>query len=444
MTHKKEKKSSALLPDSVKTVLIRYISNIESLSKALPSAMESISNNLSKHVNEFDSFLDNSAEKDKIGNKIIFKIKAEDVLRFRRRQKQISSDALAMHYVPTTFLVSLVSQYDSYLGSLLRVIFIDKPEILNASQKPITFAELQKFRNMLDARKYIVEREIDSIIRDSHNSHFDWMENNFKIPLREGLEVWAKFIEITERRNLFVHCDGIVSKQYLEVCNKHGFDFSKPLSVGDKLDVVPDYFESAYECLFEVGVKLGHVLWRKFYHNQRQEADELLNSTCYDLLDYGKYKLAKELLLFSTKILKQYSSEVHRRMFLINLGIAYKALGESEKLEEILTNEDWSASSNEFQLAVVVLRKDYESASKLMIKIGDKSKPSKIEYSAWPLFNDFRKTSQFLKTYKKVFATEFVLEEESPIKVGKKKKVDMSKQNIIEKSKVKAKPKSKE
>lgn len=90
------------------------------------------------------------------------------------------------------------------------------------------------------------------------------MENNFKIPLREGLEVWAKFIEITERRNLFVHCDGIVSKQYLEVCNKHGFDFSKPLSVGEKLDVVPDYFESAYECLFEVGVKLGHVLWRKF------------------------------------------------------------------------------------------------------------------------------------------------------------------------------------
>ena len=70
----------------------------------------------------------------------------------------------------------MVSQYDSFLGRLLRLIFLAKPEILNASEKEMTFAELTKFDSIQAARDYIVEKEVETIIRKSHANHFAWLD----------------------------------------------------------------------------------------------------------------------------------------------------------------------------------------------------------------------------------------------------------------------------
>jgi len=116
----------------------------------------------------------------------------------------------------------LVHKYDAYLGRLLRVAFYIRPEILAASDKTLTYTDLASFKSLSAARESLIEREVESVIRDSHIDHFNWMEKRFDLPLRKDLEVWPKFVEITERRNLFVHCDGIVSSQYLSVCKAHG------------------------------------------------------------------------------------------------------------------------------------------------------------------------------------------------------------------------------
>ena len=53
--------------------------------------------------------------------------------------------------------------------------------------------------------------------------------------MTNNLPSFKDFIEISERRNLFVHTGGIVSEQYIEVCKKYGCIIEN--KVGDNLDV---------------------------------------------------------------------------------------------------------------------------------------------------------------------------------------------------------------
>src|SRR2546423_10410038 len=63
----------------------------------------------------------------------------------------------------------------------------------------------------------------------------------FRTLLRKDLPIWPVFVEVTERRNLFAHCSGKVSAQYLTVCDNHGVKFDgKPPCLNDALDVTPE------------------------------------------------------------------------------------------------------------------------------------------------------------------------------------------------------------
>jgi len=386
-----------------------FVQQIESLSQSYKMTVETVMKAFKSEFIKFDQFI-----KDKgvitIGKNESksYKIKTEDLGLFKHQLKDFTSYALAAKNVPSIFFCALVHRYDAYLGGLLRSSFYAKPELLNTSQKQLSFSELVEFQTIDAAREFIVEKEIETVIRDSHIVHFEWMEKRFGVSLRKDLTVWPIFVELTERRNLFVHCDGVVSSQYLSVCQNNGVKFESPVKIGDKLEVTSAYFEKATESILEIGVKLGHVLWRKLQPDDLSKADNSLHRITYDLLCEERYSLAKILLNFAVNTLKKQPSEENRRMNLINLAIAYAYSGEQLKSLEILQNEDWSACQDQFKLAVAVLKHDYTEAVKLMKHIGAEGEISKAEYSSWPLFKEFRKSKEFLDAYKKLFGKEFI------------------------------------
>ena len=241
------------------------------------------------------------------------------------------------------------------------------------------------------------------------------MENRFDLPLRKGLDVWPQFVEITERRNLFVHCDGLVSSQYVNVCREHGSELDNSIKVGDRLSVDPGYFSKAFDCMFEIGTKLGHVLWRKLQPEDIKAADTALQRTGYDLLVEERYELAKMILRFATDTLKTVSSDKIRRMNIINLCIAHKFSGDEQSCRAVLDSEDWTACSPEFRLAVAVLKDDLTNAVTIMESIGKDGTVRRENYSTWPLFRAFRESKEFLTSYRKLFGEDFVLPEDIDI-----------------------------
>jgi len=342
-------------------------------------------------------------------------------------QKMLVADKLMRQ----SFITSLISQYDAFLGKLIRALFLMKPETLNISERNISFSQLRDFNTIDDAREYIMRKEIENVLRDSHMEQFKWLKNKFGLELREGLTVWTTFVEVTERRNLFTHNNGVVSDQYINVCQEHEVKLSQEVKIGTELDVTSEYFELAYECIFEIGVKLAHVLWRKVAPQSLDEADDNLNAICYNLLAKGHYKLACVLLDFATQTLKKHSDDNMRRIFIINRAQAYKWAGDDEISRKIVNGADWSASSDKFKLGVAVLLDDFDQADYLVKKIGSQGDVRIVDYREWPLFREYRKTEGFLKAFEEVFNEPFYSEKDLFVAVDRLKDVISSENSTV-------------
>ncbi len=381
-----------------------YIHKLVAMHEVIPYQMMMAGMLAQKSAKKHKEFLDNNAEKLEEGNdttsyKLDFKI-AGHSSRLGRRSDRAKT---VLELLPRNFVVSFVSEYDSFLGQLITQILRFMPEIIDSKDKSISLSDLVSLGTVEAARDKIFAKEVESILRSSHADQFFWMEKSFNIPLTKGLESWPIFIELTERRNLFVHCDGIVSDQYLNVCKKHKTSIGSEISVGEKLRADKKYLRQSYEALYEIGIKLSQVLWRKLSPSDIEKAESSLSNFTYELLIEENYNLAKNLLDFACCTLKKWDSESSRLVYVVNRALAYKFSGDNGTCQKILESEDWSACGDNYQLCVAVLKDDFEKAKKLMLRIGEMGSVRENDYAEWPCFNEFRSSDEFISAFTEVF-----------------------------------------
>ena len=93
-------------------------------------------------------------------------------------------------------------------------------------------------------------------------------------------------------------------------------------------------------------------------------------------------------------------------IYSINLCIAYKKLGEIQKMKDQLNSMDWSNCSDRFIFAKYVLLDEQDQIVKFMRKF---TEPEwKLNYQVWPLFDELREKEFFKEEYKAVFDEEFI------------------------------------
>lgn len=387
-----------------------FILEIDSLEKATRATMSTVIARFREGAKTFTRF----AEERRVGkrspnNKVPFRVQPHELPAFRKILNNLTATSSATGQVPRVFMCALVHQYDAFLGKLLRAAFMTRPETLNGSQRQLTLSDLEGFATIEAAREYVLEKEVESVIRESHIAQFEWMEGRFGMPLRKHLDAWPTFVELTERRNLFVHCDGIVTDQYLSVCQRNGVKGIDQVRRGDELDVSEAYFGMTVECILEIGIKLGNVLWRKLCPKELKEADESFHMNAYEFLVDERYELVKKLLSFARDTFKKTSAENIRLMNLINLSIADSFSGDKKAAFELLDAQDWTACEDQFKLAVAVIKEDYSKAVAIMKQIGSKGVVGREDYVSWPLFRKFREAKPFLRAYKDLFGEQFIL-----------------------------------
>lgn len=415
---KKEEEESQEIP-SFEQEINRYIKHLDSLRDTVPLIMELVSGKTIKEAKGIDSFIStNKIEEKQEDGKSRVLIPTDKIDEFFKLNDKLGASIIAQHFLPINFIVAFVSQYDAYLGRLIRTVFLTRPEILNSSEKNILFSELMDFKSLDEAKEFVIEKEVESVLRESHLKQFKWLEGKLSMKLREDLPSFTDFIEITERRNLFVHCNGVVSRQYLINCREGGVKSIDKIKLGVQLNASPKYLGKCYSVLFEIGVKLGQVIWRKLHPDKIEEADGNLIDICFDLLIKGRYKLAINLLNFATITLKKHCDQETLLVFIVNKALGYYLSDKKEECYKILDSEDWSATSDTFKLAIAVLRENYIEATKLMAKLGpDHERVTKKAYMVWPLFKKFRESKEFNETYKVIFKEEFQYIEDRPQKL---------------------------
>lgn len=384
-----------------------FAQHIESLRETLPLTMmlvQRVGVEVTKELEKFE--VENCEIKKEVGGKSIT-VEVEHVLKWKKLRKRRDKSDLAHVLVPRSIFVSLVSQYDAFFGKLLRLIFISKPELLIPSDRQFSFSQIKQFPTIDAIQEHVIEKEIESVLRTSHADQIRWAEKRFSVVLTKELNIYSDFIELTERRNLFVHADGVVSGQYLSVCKENKVNLSSELREGDKLTVPQEYFNNSCNCIYELGVKLANVLWRKLLPEERGEADTNLITVSYELIEQEEYQLSLSLLDFACESFKVFSSEWHQLALIVNQAQSYKWLGNNDKCLKILDKIDWSAKADEFKLAASVLRGEWMEAAKIMTKIGTNGAVTKHFYRDWPLFKELRVRQEFLNAYEEVFGEPF-------------------------------------
>ena len=298
--------------------------------------------------------------------------------------------------------------FDAFVGNLLREVYNRKKELQQSIEKTFSLDDLGHFTTVAQLRAYIVGKEIDSFRRDSYVDQFKALETRLGFNTLRDFAHWATFVEASQRRHLFTHCEGIVTKQYMATCKAAGYQIPNSIKIGKQLTLDPDYYHKSIQAVGEVGIKLGVVIWRKIFPEDLEESDKYLTSAVVDAITDNAPQLALSLGEFTVDLPK-ISNEIYQRMFVINYAQALKWFENDAKCDKVLDKHDWSASSPDFQLAVAVLHDDFDKAQKHMLTIGAKSElTDKMAYLSWPLFQKFIKSDQFKTTFKKVFGQDAI------------------------------------
>lgn len=392
--------------NNFQTNLKEFLIQIDAIKDTLQQTIILIHPFNKQSFDDFVIFLkDNVKEIEDDNGKKRFLIDAEKSKVFETLERNASISELASKIIIESLFVSLISHYDAFLSKLLRNIYEIQPEVLNGSERNLTFTQLIEMQTIESAREHIIDKEIDAIIRKSHSEQFDYLEKLLSIKLREKLPIWQTFIEITERRSLLVHCDGIVSNQYLKNCDEHNCNIEK-IQIGDRLGIEIDYFIEAYACLYEMATKLTHTLWRKLLITDLENADKELNDICYHLIDTKSFKIADILLEFACNQ-KKHFDDLYKNVFIVNAALSKYLQNQKEEAKTILLKKDWSACSDNFKLACAVITENSEKAYELMLKIGENGDVDKSNYKEWPLFKKIRKEKKFKETYYNIFKEEY-------------------------------------
>jgi len=309
-----------------------YMSGIDGLAELAPLAMVMASGAEQLAGQTYNKFLEDHCKTEGGSYRVPLGVHHK----YRRLLRRLEKMKFARKALPATFVVALVSEFDAFLSGLIRLLFLAKPDALNASERSLTLSQLSEIGSVEAAREYIIEKEAEEVLRKSHSDQFSWLENKFGIVLRKDLTAWPDFVELTERRNLFVHTKGRISRQYLEACTHAGVDCST-VKHGDTLDVSPEYLRKAHRIIFEIGVKLALVLWSKVVPKERERLERFLASNIvYVLVESKRYTLAIVFADFGIDVFKKFSSDLQRRVLVVNRAQAYKWSGDTAKANAIL------------------------------------------------------------------------------------------------------------
>ena len=300
-------------------------------------------------------------------------------------------------------LMGLVSQFDSFISSLIRELAIAKPHILTDSKKEYKAHEIFEFSNLDEFRDNLLEKEIGTILRASHLEQIIWLEKKLNTSLREDVSILPDYIEIFERRNLLAHTNCVVNEQYLKNCRVA--NFKSTAEVGDKIEISLSYIEKSTEVLMEMGVRLTQTIWRivaKDDIGENTNAGSVLLNTVFELLCHERYSVAKSILIPALSGSYKYPDSVVECMLQINLATAHMLLDENDEAKRVVEQRDWRAYEPLIRIGVAAIKGETDTVVGLIPEIPE-DKISSQNYLEWPVFAKLREDQAFLGALKDRF-----------------------------------------
>jgi len=388
------------ISDRMRSDLESFVTAIDGVRDAVDPVLAILRENGKKRATEFRQF----AEPLRNAETKRYSIPPEKYQQFVRLRSRSQTSAEGYTLTARSLLTAAVSILEYHMGSVLRWLFTARPDILKASQRTYTAKEVFDITSKGSFQDHLIGKEVEALLREGLVGQLKILEDRASCKLREGLACLPQLVEIHQRRNLFVHCNGAVSAQYLDVCGQAGVQGIDSIKVGESLKVGPKYLRTACDVILEVGVKLGQVIWRKFLDGETENADNHLTSLGYSLIVDERYDLASRLMEFGTHRATKHANDLDRKRMIVNRAQSELWAGRNNNCIDVLRGEDWSSCSAIFRIAEAVLLSKFEEAQRLMATISKNTDEIREhDWFEWPLFKEFRKTDYFRRGFSAIY-----------------------------------------
>lgn len=394
-----------------RTVITSYIDYLLKQERSVPFALEQFNKlydeskvALLKYTDEHSISKNDDEE---IGtSSISYNIPYEKIEEYDRLYNNVQNIVTISGSLLETQFVDIVTQFDSFLQNLMRCIYKAHPEINKNSDKTITYKELFEHDSIESVKENIVEDILDELFRANHKKILEHLSKLTKVDVQKSMPtLFQQLIEITERRNIFIHCRGVVSGQYVRVCKENKVSIA--VSEGDKLTIDIPYFKSSIGALILLSVNIGYIIWKKQAKADKAISDQFLLDVCDSLIRLGQNDVVISLIdmLYDNNDNEMHTVNKHLlKMYWI---YAHKVLANTEKVNAGLS-EDWTSVSTKITMILSILKGDVPAAITQMNHIGNDPNVIKKEaYSNVILFKDMVNTAQFQESFKTIYGEDF-------------------------------------
>lgn len=393
-----------------------FIENINCLRETYDFSKGMLNQQLQSASKNYESFIAPFRSSNENGN-CLLEVPLEKIKEFKKLFKKKCRAEKAFLLIPPSYIVTLVSLYDTFLAGYVRCIYSLKESLILESNISFSFRDIAEYGSIKEVKKNVIDNTIDKLFRDSHTEQIDWIEKAIDVKTLKQFAGWSSFVELTERRNLFVHSDGMVSSQYLKECKKCNYD-TGGIEVGSKLLADDSYFENSYKLLYEMSVMMTQILLNKLYigvyTNDTGVRDKILIGNVYELISEKLYDVAIAVSMFARDGKNFKHNNKDRTYIELNLAQAYKWSGQNDKCLAILRDLDTSAMNLDLKIPKKVLEEKYDEVYIMMQSLGACSDIlTKEAYREWPIFKEIRNQEKFKDVFEIIFSEHLLLQNTS-------------------------------
>lgn len=291
-------------------------------------------------------------------------------------------------------LVSLLSVVEWFFADILSAFFELHPKVIG-EERCLSLEELTELGSIDAARHRLIQNQVEKVLRGEFRSWIEFLHERTQVDLQWITPHLSLIEEIFQRRNVFVHNDGLANKIYL---SRVAPEFRKDLKEGALIPLKDSYLRDAIDLIEQQIILFAAETWKREKPNDEERGNAMLLLT-YSKIVSGEYECAAQFANFVVHDKKQ--SEHFRLSSLLNYWQAKKWSEKFAEVQDDVSSADFSAKGDLFQFARLVLMDDFQQATSRMEHLLDSGALAYEALATWPIFKELRNTDE----YAKLFAT---------------------------------------
>jgi hypothetical protein len=304
-------------------------------------------------------------------------------------------DMMHMHLCNVHMLIMV--KFEQFIADIFRFLIERYPDKYLAGRQ-MKYSDIVE-KNIDSIKKELIQKEIDAMM---YKPFGDWFAEIKSYNTNIGLDddTLCDFKEAYFRRNIIVHNNCIVNTQYLSGVNgtRHECAAIDSVLKTDKI-YIEHIFEVVQITMYAITISLLKIL--------SQEEIKKALSQLFDMgfrhLQRGEWNIS-EYVFRNLKSQRETDAQM-RAKSLVNYWISIIHVDGYDAVNDEIAKCDFSAHSEIFIFAKMILLRDYDKATIVLKKIfNDVITPAELD--TWPLFIDYRKSLQY-EMFRKEYEADF-------------------------------------